>query len=298
MHHPGLYIKTGMGKKALFVVVVVLGFSAAAACGGMQQPDRAIENMIRSKNIVDLDKLTASEIRLLISLIKKEAAPCPGSLSLVEELGKEKPCAMSIRALGFFYRRILDGYPETDILNQYVARFRVAKKVKIEIDGRPDTGPEDAPVIIVTFSDFQCPYCRKAALAIRRVKDIHSDKVRLVFKQFPLSTHSESMEAALAAEAALEQGRFWEMHDKLYAFKGDITPGNITSAAGKAGLDMTRWKEDMESVEVIERVNGDREEALKLKLTGTPTIFVNGVEFEEPVKYLPQYVEELIYASP
>ncbi|MFH1437436.1 MAG: thioredoxin domain-containing protein [Pseudomonadota bacterium] len=278
--------------------VFICSFLLPAGCGAMQQSDRAIEDLLRSKKVVDLDQLTGSELRLLVKLVRKEASPCEGSLSLIEEMQKKKPCTPAVRALGFFFRRILDGYPESDILSQYVARFRISSKVSVLMEGRSDTGPADADVTIVSFSDFQCPFCRKAAAVIRGIKEEHLEKVRLVFKQWPMeSIHPMAQDAAIAAEAALMQGRFWEMHDQLFSLKGALSPGNIEEAAKRAGLDIERWKEDMESAEVMERITKDREEAKKLGLKGTPTIFVNGVEFQEPVKYLPQFVEEALFSS-
>jgi len=280
-------------KSVLFLFAVVLSSGCAAA----KQSDQAVARMLRSKQVVDLDKLTGSELHLLVSIVRKEASPCPNELSLLEDLSRDKPCPRAVSALGFIYRRILDGYPESDILDQYVSRFKEAAQVKIDLEGRPDTGPADASVTIVVFSDFQCPFCRKAALQIKQIKQLYPEKVRLVFKQFPLDMHIHAMDAALAAEAALVQGRFWEMHDKLFALKGALSDEAMEGAASSAGLDLTRWKEDLESSEVIERVSADKEEALGLKLTGTPAIYVNGVEFEEPIKYLQQYVEEFIPAA-
>jgi predicted DsbA family dithiol-disulfide isomerase len=275
-------------RSAILLLAAVL-FSGCAAA---KQSDQAVEKMLRSKKVVDLDKLTGSELQLLVSIVRKEASPCPNELSLLEDLSRADPCPRAVSALGFLYRRILDGYPESDILDQYVSRFKEAAQVKINIEGRPDTGPADAPVTIVTFSDFQCPFCRKAALQIKQIKQLYPESVRLVFKHFPLDYHNYSMEAAIAAEAALAQGRFWEMHDRLFALKGELSDEAVEGAASSAGLDLTRWKEDMESSEVIERISADREEAIELKLGGTPTIFVNGIEFEEPIKYLEQYVVE------
>jgi thiol-disulfide isomerase/thioredoxin len=278
----------GLLRACSIMVIIIL-----QGCGAASRSDRNVEAVLRAKKIVNLDKLTGGELHLLSSLVKKEASPCPGSISLFEELDKDKPCPVALQALGFLYRRILDGYPENEILEQYVARFRIAREIKIDIEGRPDTGPDGARVTIVVFSDFQCPFCRRTALTIRRVKSEHPDDVRLVFKHFPLiSIHPRSEDAAVAAEAAFVQGRFWEMHDALFALEGDLSRDSIEKAAGNAGLDVERWKEDMETAEVVERVNKDKEEAEKLKLQGTPTIFVNGIEFLEPVKYLGQYVDE------
>ena len=105
------------------------------------------------------------------------------------------------------------------------------------------------------------------------------------------------MNAALAAAAAHMQGQFWPMHDALFALEGDLDPVSLEQAAEEAGLDMERWEEDVESPDVLDMVNRDLKQAQDLGLDGTPTIFVDGMLYTEPVKYLEQVVQERIITT-
>lgn len=275
----------------------IVALAAAAVlisgCGAKTRTARNAKETIGLTGVVDLDLLTAAETLVLVEIVRTEASPCEGDLSLLESLEKPETCPRAVRALGFIYRRILEGYGREDVLDQYVARFKQAKPVKLDLEGCPDTGPQDAAVTIAVFSDFKCPHCGKAASIILEIKEKHSEHVRVVFKHYPLtSIHPESMNGALAAAAAHLQGRFWEMHDALFALEGDLDAASIEEAAVSAGLDMERWSEDVESPGVLDIVNRDVKQAQDLGLESTPTIFVDGMHYTEPRKYLDQVVEE------
>lgn len=277
----------------MMIVVLVV-----AACGARSRATREGRETIARTGTVDLERLTSAETLLLVDIVRTEASPCEGDLSLLETLEKPDPCAKALRALGFIYRHILEGYGREDVLDQYVARFKQVEPVKLDLEGCPDTGPEDAKVTITVFSDFQCPFCRKAAGALTELKEQRGDDVRIVFKHFPLTKlHPEAMNAALAAAAAHLQGRFWEMHDELYALEVQIDPDAMEEAAEGAGLDVERWREDLESPEVLDLVNRDLKQAQDLHLDGTPTIFVDGMLYTEPLKYLDQVVEERLLSA-
>ncbi|MBW2260796.1 MAG: thioredoxin domain-containing protein [Deltaproteobacteria bacterium] len=273
----------------ILIVVALL----VAACGARSRATREGRETIARTGTVDLGRLTSAETLLLVDIVRTEASPCEGDLSLLETLEKPDPCARAMRALGFIYRHILEGYGREDVLDQYVARFKQAEAVKLDLEGCPDTGPEDAKVTITVFSDFMCPFCRKAEKVLMDLKEQRGDEVRIVFKHFPLTTlHPEAMNAALAAAAAHMQGRFWQMHDELFGLEVAIDPDAMEEAAQGAGLDMERWREDLESPEVLDLVNRDLKQAQDLHLEGTPTIFVDGMMYIEPLKYIDQVVEE------
>jgi len=285
-------------KKKLFkyfLIASTVKLIFLQGCAGAPKSDKEIERIIKANKIIDLNELTSSEIRLFISIVKKSASPCPDSLGLADELSKEKPCKEAFQALGFIYRRILDGYGESEILQKYTLRFKEKKPVSIDIAGRPSIGPENAKVTLIVFSDFGCPHCRRLSLLIQKILKSHPDDIRIIFKHFPLqSIHPSSMDAAIACEAAMVQGSFWQMHDALFNLEGNLSKENILKAATTAGLDITRWKEDIESSIIIERVNADIKEGEKLGINGTPAIFINGIEFTESPRYLEKYIEELL----
>ncbi len=145
----------------------------------------------------------------------------------------------------------------------------------INTAGSPSRGPADAPVTIALFTDFECPYCRKIEPLIAQVQEKNSKNVKVVFKNMPLQFHKFADPAARAALAADMQGKFWEFHDELFALE-KLTVEIIENIAVKLELDVDKWKKDMESVEVRQRINTDVQDAQKAGVTGTPTIFING----------------------
>jgi len=158
---------------------------------------------------------------------------------------------------------------------------------KIPVGDSPVLGPRDAPVTIVEFADFQCPFCQKATERLDKIRENFGDDVRIVFKNFPLPFHKQAPEAAYAAMAAEEQGKFWEMHDKLFAnqdkFARDRMKELVTGWAAEIdGLDLKTFKEhysDNQS-KYDKRLDTDKELGRKLGVKGTPNFFINGERLE------------------
>jgi protein-disulfide isomerase len=146
-------------------------------------------------------------------------------------------------------------------------------------------GPADAPVTLEEYGDFQCPPCGKLSEPINEIQHDYNRQVRLIFRNFPLVNHQYAREAAYAAEAAGLQDRFWQMHDLLY--KEQAVWSNSTDAralfnayAGYIGLNIERFKIDMDSDKVKERVAADQKQGVSLGVKNTPTIFVNNKEID------------------
>jgi protein-disulfide isomerase len=146
----------------------------------------------------------------------------------------------------------------------------------VKTAGSPTKGPETAPVTIVVFSEFQCPFCARFVPTLKQIEDTYQDRVRVVFKHLPLDIHKEAVSAALAAEAARKQGKFWEYHDTLFANQDRLKPDDLKEHAKNLQLDLTRFEADMLSEDEKERINADIVEAGTLGIAGTPGIFING----------------------
>lgn len=140
-------------------------------------------------------------------------------------------------------------------------------------------GPADAPIEIVVFSDFECPFCKRAAAELKRIEVGRPGRVKIFFKHYPLAMHVSSVPAALAAEAARMQGRFWEMHDALFEHQGDLSPSLYPKLAAELGLDVARFAKDMASPEAAARITADQADGKKLRVDGTPFFVVNRVPF-------------------
>src|SRR5262249_39687870 len=139
--------------------------------------------------------------------------------------------------------------------------------------------PADAPVTLIEFSDFQCPYCWKAAAQLREVLKAFPTQVKLVFRQFPLETHSQAALAAAAALAAHKQGKFWPLHDAMFANRRDLSREAITRLAAQAGIDVKRFEQDWPAKETLNAVMRDMTDGERAGVDGTPTVFVNGKHY-------------------
>jgi protein-disulfide isomerase len=137
-------------------------------------------------------------------------------------------------------------------------------------------GPADAPVVIVEFSDFQCPFCSQAAALIKQVTDAYPKDVRFIYKNYPLPFHKEAMPAAKAAIAAGKQGKFWEMHDKLFENKRSLNAEFYAKTAQEIGLDVEKFKKDMEDASTQSLISEEMKQAQQASVRGTPTVFING----------------------
>jgi protein-disulfide isomerase len=137
-------------------------------------------------------------------------------------------------------------------------------------------GPADAPVTIVEFSDFQCPFCAQAATIVKQVTDAYPNDVRFIYKNYPLPFHKEAMPAAKAAIAAGNQGKFFEMHDKLFENYRTLSEDYYAKAAAELGLDVERFKKDMADPATQALIDQEMKEAREAEVRGTPTIFING----------------------
>ncbi|MCJ7558143.1 MAG: DsbA family protein [Gammaproteobacteria bacterium] len=140
----------------------------------------------------------------------------------------------------------------------------------------PSLGNKDAPVTLVEFSDFQCPYCVTIYPVLQEMVKTYGDKVRLVYRQFPLDIHDKAREASEASLCADEQDRFWDMHNSFFNHQQALRGGGITNVAEGMNLDMKAFNECMQSGRSAARVDRDMRDAQVLGVTGTPATFVNG----------------------
>jgi len=153
---------------------------------------------------------------------------------------------------------------------------RADERIDIDLAGAPARGPADALITIVEFGDFRCPYCRRAAPTLDRVLAQYPTEVRHVFKYFPIVSE-DSGRAALAAEAAHRQGRFWDFRTELYALTSrPLLERELQLRAEAIGMDPDQFSADLRSASAEQRVNQDLAEAHRLGLRGTPAFFVNG----------------------
>lgn len=148
------------------------------------------------------------------------------------------------------------------------------------VDPARTRGPDGAPVTILEWSDFQCPFCREAQPVLGRLLAEFPEQVRLVFKDFPLRSHELAVPAAIAARCASAQGRFWEYHDLLFVAQPAFTRDELVGYARRLGLDVPRFTECLDAARFQEDVMADQSEGRAAGVHATPTFFVNGQKIE------------------
>jgi len=150
------------------------------------------------------------------------------------------------------------------------------KVYKVDAGNAPSKGPKSAPVQIVEFSDFQCPFCGRVVPTVKQIEDKYGNKIHFAFRNFPLPFHQHAQLAAEAGEAANAQGKFWEMHDKMFANQQALDRASLEKYAGEIGLDVNKFKADLDSGKYKDAINKDVEYAKTVNVNGTPAFFING----------------------
>jgi protein-disulfide isomerase len=142
-------------------------------------------------------------------------------------------------------------------------------------------GSREAPVLLVEYGDFECPFCGAAHGEVRRLQQLLGDRLGFVFRNFPLTqSHAHAQQAAEAAEAAGAQGRYWEMHDILFEHQQALEPEDLVSYAGLLQLDVRQFERDLDQHRFAERVRDDFMDGIRSGVNGTPTFFINGVRHD------------------
>ncbi|HMC95150.1 MAG TPA: thioredoxin domain-containing protein, partial [Polyangia bacterium] len=149
-------------------------------------------------------------------------------------------------------------------------------KFDVRLGDAPVKGPATAPVTLIAFSDFQCPFCSRAVPTVRQLESDYQGKLRIAFKQFPLPFHDHAHLAAEAALAANEQGKFWQYHDKLFANQQALERPALETYAQELGLDMAKFRAALDSGKFKDKVDAEAKEGAAVGTTGTPTFFING----------------------
>ena len=172
---------------------------------------------------------------------------------------------------------------------------QLADRIAVDIGNTPILGSKDAPIKLVVFSDFQCPFSKRGADTVNALKQKYGNKLMFVYKNLPLGFHPEAMPSAKAALAAGRQGKFYEFHDKLYENQDTLGEALYLKIATELGLNMKRFNTDRNSPEIESQIKADAEQAGKLGFNGTPGFALNGVKVlgAYPVEHFEKIISAL-----
>jgi protein-disulfide isomerase len=254
---------------------------------------KATKEPIRNLPQVDTSALDDFSENIWIDMVNELLSPCGEPVSVARCVYEERRCAKCVPAARYVARLVDDGYSRDEIRDIFRVRYGDDTKVEgFSSNDSPLRGSPMAPITLYEFSDFQCPHCKVAAPILKKVVEESDGKAKLIFKQYPLPGHSRAREAAKAAIAAQKQGKFWEMHDLLFQNQDDLQVAKFDDYAKKIGLDLKRFKADMESKETEKKIEADVAEGKKAGIDSTPSIFVNDRRFIFPPDQLSAYVQE------
>ena len=149
-------------------------------------------------------------------------------------------------------------------------------------------GNANATIELVEYGDYQCPHCGRAYPIVKALQQAMGDKLKFVFRNFPLTNiHPDAMNAAVAAEAAGQQGKFWEMHDMIFEHQNRLLENDLYAYAQALGLNVEQFQNDMLSEAVLSKVEDDFESGMRSGVNGTPSFFVNGEKYSNSWDYEP-----------
>ena len=263
---------TGAQSQACASIKTIAGLLPPAAC------QAGLDDIAYTKaQLEELDKKCEELVSKLCSDLGEESESCKMVRQVTPKFPPERCQTMLSQ-----YDDVLAELKAKEAQNKPLPK---EKADEIAGDDAPSFGPKDAPVTIVEFSDFQCPYCSMTAQVTDEIKKNYPDKVRVVFRQFPLSFHEDAHLASQAALAAHEQGKFWEMHDKLFANQKALKRANLEEYAKEIGLNMDEFNEALDSKKFAKQVDEDMELGKEVYVQGTPTMFINGERVGNPTQF-------------
>jgi len=230
---------------------------------------------------VDTHDMTPRERHEFSRYVTEFPSPCASLAVPVAQCVLEKrACPSCVTAAAAIAKAVREGLAREQVESLYKERFDETLAKHIPVDGSPSRGPEAALVTIVEFADFECPFCQRIAPLLDEVWEKRKTELRVVYKFMPLPMHPHGELAARAAIAAQAQGKFWEMSHQLFANGQHLESNDIDGYAKAIGLDPARFRDDMQSPATQARIDADRKLADELSVKATPTLFVDGRQYD------------------
>lgn len=254
------------------------GCGQARAAAGVLPPSACNDAMANLPATLTKLKAARSSCDELMTKACNDLGKDTETCKMVEEKTPQFPAERCKQMLEQ-YDQVIKELKQMEARNAPLSPELAAEQAKGD---RPSFGPEDAPFTIVEYSDFECPYCSQAAKTVTQLKEKYGDKVRFVFRQYPLPFHKNAQLAAEASLAAHAQGKFWPFHDKLFENQRALSREDLEKYAEEVGLDMAKFKKALDEHTYADEVKADMELGEKVGVSGTPTMMVGVHRVQNP----------------
>jgi protein-disulfide isomerase len=230
---------------------------------------------------VDLSKLDDFQKKVFFRIVNGESSICGQAQSLIQSAKKDASCHRSLNAVRYVARLVERGFTDSEVSDSLTKRYRNTEQRALDVSEAPMMGNANAKITLVEFADYECPHCKRFQPVLRQILDEFHGDVKLYFKHYPLPQHTNARLAAEAATAAQKQGKFWPYEEKLWANQDNLTPAELEKYAKETGLDVTKFRQDLDSPAIKARVQKDRIEGTTAGISSTPTLFINGREYSD-----------------
>lgn len=248
---------------------------------------RAIDDMIDNHLIEQEAAKQGITKQKLFSKIQSEAEkPTDEQVKMVYEMQKGRFGGKSFDEIKNQLKMQLMRQSQEVALNSLLKQLRkdadikvnlVRPRADVSVDDDPSQGPSDAPITLIEFSEFQCPYCKRARPVLDQIMTQYAGKVRYVFRDFPLGFHGQAKGAANAANCANEQGKYWDYNKGLWSTQGQHTPEQLTKIAEDLHLNMSDFSKCVEEKRYYSEIDKDQRDGSLAGVSGTPAYFINGI---------------------
>lgn len=239
---------------------------------------------------VDIDWLPLNQVELESPALDVEITPdndlifvlLSGKVVVYEKTGNRQLNQIPVdeRYNRLAYAAETEALVLTSSISNALKVIHIDRVYDISIEGSPFSGPENAPVTIIVFDDYECQFCAKMEAVFSQLQAKYPKEVKLVIKQFPLRSHANARQSAIAAMAAHKQGKFWEFHSQLFAHQKELSDQKLDEIAKSFDLDMNQYYKDLISQDILALIVRDIREGQKIGVKGTPSIYLNGKEIK------------------
>ncbi len=253
--------------------------------------DRALQEILRERVLIEESQRTGKSMEeLVVAEAGGSLAPSPVEVSTWYTDNQARLGGRTLDQLRSQIEDLLRTERRDQAMARLQERLNAEREVRVFLEpyrmafdnrGAPAKGPTDAPVTLVEFSDFECPYCARFYPTLYEVTQKYGDQVRIVYRQYPIpNLHPYALKAAEASLCAHEQDKFWELHDLMFQDQKGLDVASLKSKARRLGLNQSRFDSCLDSGRYAEQVQQDMREGSRSGVSGTPAVFINGVQLE------------------